>query len=184
MNPQPTRFASAFRLAAIAPCAVITVITVIAVIAASTVFASPLAAGERSHRSSPDEGERMERFAEHHAERLTRALDLTAAQQTTLARLQDDLEATVRPLAAEMRAAHESLRTLLDAASPDPLAVGTQAIAIDSARDRMRAAHEKFEDDFAATLTEAQRTTFLALQEMRPDGERPGRHLRGGRSRH
>ena len=73
--------------------------------------------------------ERMERRAEHQAERLTRALDLTSEQQVTLGRLQQELETTVQPLAAGMRTAHQQLRTLLDADSPDPAAVGTQAIA-------------------------------------------------------
>ena len=110
----------------------------------------------------------MERRAEHQAERLTRALDLTAEQQVTLARLQDELEATVGPLADGMRAAHQQLRTLLDAASPDPTAVGTQAIAIDQARDGMRAARERFDTDFTAILTETQRAIYQALQEERP----------------
>lgn len=117
----------------------------------------------------------MERRAEHQAERLTRALDLTPEQQVTLARLQDELEATVGPLADGMRAAHQQLRTLLDAPSPDPTAVGTQAIAIDQARDGMRAARESFETEFTAILTDTQRAIYQALQE-----ERPGRRGFGG----
>ncbi len=113
--------------------------------------------------------ERMERRAEHQAERLTRALDLTSEQQVTLGRLQDELQATVDPLADGMRAAHQQLRTLLDATAPDPAAVGTQAIAIDRARDGMRAAWERFETDFTAILTETQRAIYQALQEARPD---------------
>lgn len=111
--------------------------------------------------------ERMERRAEHQAERLTRALDLSPEQQVTLARLQDQLEATVGPLADNMHAAHQQLRTLLEAASPDPAAVGTQAIAIDQARDGMRAAKETFDTDFTAILTETQRAIYQALQEER-----------------
>ncbi len=140
-----------------------------------------------------DEG-RMDRLAEHQAERLTRALDLTAAQQTTLARLQGELEATLRPLAEGMRAAHQELRTLLDAPSPDPAAVGTQAITIDRARDSMRAGWERFETDFAATLTESQRSAYRILQASRPERGPLGKHRGsrgaggpggpGGRSRH
>jgi Spy/CpxP family protein refolding chaperone len=113
--------------------------------------------------------ERMERRAAHQAERLTRALDLTPEQQVTLGRLQDELEAAVDPLADGMRAAHRQLRTLLDAESPDPAAVGTQAIAIDRARDAMRAAWEQFETDFSAILTDTQRAIYRALQETRPE---------------
>ena len=79
-----------------------------------------------------------------------------------------------------MRAAHQQLRTLLDADSPDPAAVGTQAIAIDQARDGMRAARERFETDFTATLTETQRAIYQALQEERP-GRGPFRGHRGHR---
>lgn len=130
-----------------------------------------------------DEG-RMDRLAEHQAERLTRALDLTAAQQTTLARLQAELEATLRPLAEGMRTAHQELRTLLDGDSPDPAAVGAQAIAIDRARDSMRAGWESFETTFAAILTESQRAAFRVLQETRPEhgpfGEHRGPRGAGG----
>ncbi len=115
-----------------------------------------------------DEG-RMERLAEHQAERLTRALDLTAEQQTTLARLQTELEGTVRPLAESMRAAHVQLRTQLDNDSPDPAAVGAQVIAIDRARDSMRAGWQRFETAFTATLSESQRAAYRVLQETRPD---------------
>ena len=125
--------------------------------------------------------ERMERRAEHQAERLTRALDLTSEQQVTLGRLQQELEATVQPLAAGMRTAHQQLRTLLDAASPDPAAVGTQAIAIDQARDEMRVAWERFETDFTATLTETQRAIYQALREERHDrGPFRGHRGQGG----
>lgn len=126
----------------------------------------------------------MERRAEHQAERLTRALDLTPEQQVTLGRLQADLQTVIEPLADGMRAAHQQLRTLLDTESPDPTAVGTQAIAIDQARDGMRAAKERFDTDLMAILTETQRAIYQALQEERPgrgpfSGHR-GRHGEGG----
>jgi Spy/CpxP family protein refolding chaperone len=129
--------------------------------------------------------ERMDRLAEHQSERLTRALDLTPEQQVTLGRLQDDLEEAVSPLSDQMRSAHQRLRTLLDVAAPDPAAVGTQAIAIDRARDAMRTAWEEFEADFTAILSETQRAGYRALQEARPDrgafGERRGRRDHRGR---
>jgi len=170
MTRKPIRFLTAFLLAA-------TPIT-------------PLLAGGGPH-GRPFGGDgpmlsdgMMERHAEHQAERLTRALDLTAAQQETLARLQDELETTIRPLGEAMRTAHEQLRALLDGNAPDPAAVGTQAIAIDRGRDGIEAARKKFEADFAATLTEAQRAIFRALREMRPEGERFGGRLGpGGQAR-
>jgi len=176
MIGKPTRFVTALLLAA-------TPLSLLALIAPS----APLFAGEGRHRrpfaggaAFLDEG-RMERHVEHQAERLTLALDLTAEQQATLARLQDELEATIRPLAEGMRTAHQQLRTLLAAESPDPATVGAQAIALDRARDSMHAAHESFEASFADTLTASQRTTFHALQEMRPEGERFGGPFAGRR---
>lgn len=127
----------------------------------------------------PMDGERMERLAEHQAERLTRSLALTPEQQVSLGRLQDQLEAAVRPLAESMRSAHGQLRTLLDAATPDPAAVGTQAIAIDRARTGMRAAWERFETAFTASLSETQRAAYRVLQETRP-GHGPFGGRRGG----
>ena len=77
-----------------------------------------------------------------------------------------------------MRSAHQQLRTLLDAENPVPAAVGTQAIAIDRARDAMRGAWDRFEADFAASLTESQRAAYRVLQEARP-----GRGFGGHRGR-
>ncbi len=151
-------------------------------------FAPLLAERGPHHRSFRGGGagfdeERMERLAEHQAERLTRALDLSPAQQVQLGKLQDQLEAAIEPLGETMRSSREQLRTLLEQESPDPAAVGLQAIAADRARDSMRAAWERFETDFTATLSETQRAGYRALQETRPgkgfDGG-PGRH-RGDR---
>ncbi len=105
-------------------------------------------------------------------------VDVTALSRShdELRRHRDELEATVGPLADGMRAAHQQLRTLLDEPSPEPVAVGTQAIVIDQARDGMRAAKERFDTDFTAILTETQRAIYQALQEARPD--------RGGFSGH
>lgn len=161
MMPRTARLLSTFLLAAL---------PVAPLLAERGPHGRPFAGG-----GPPKDGERMDRLAEHQAERLTRTLDLTPAQQVTLGRLQEQLEASVRPLADSMRGAHEQLRTLLDATTPDPAAVGTQAIAIDRARDAMRAAWEDFESDFTASLSETQRAAYRVLQETRP-GPRFGGH--------
>lgn len=170
MNRQPNRFIPALLLAAL-PLAPL--------FAAGGPQGRPFA-GACAGEGMFFDDQCLERRAERQAERLTRALDLTPDQQVTLARLQDELEATVGPLADGMRAAHQQLRTLLEAPSPEPAAVGTQAIAIDQARDGMRAAKERFDTDFAATLTETQRAIYQALQEERP-GRGPFSGHRGHR---
>lgn len=151
----------------------------------ATLAVAPLFAERGPHRrpfaggGPPMDGDRMDRLAEHQTERLTRILDLTPAQQVSLGRLQEQLEATIQPLADGMRTAHEQLRALLAVTAPDPAAVGAQAIAVDRARDGMRAAWERFESDFAATLTETQRAAYRVLQESRPGPRFGGHHGRG-----
>jgi Spy/CpxP family protein refolding chaperone len=124
-------------------------------------------------------GEFGERFAERHSERLTRALDLTEAQQATLDTLQQTLGDTIRPIFESMRATRDELETLLDAATPDPAAVGAKAIELHAAKKTMRAAHDAFEADIVAMLSETQRAQYEALREA---GPRHGRfeHLRHG----
>lgn len=117
-----------------------------------------------------------ERLAERHAERLTRALDLSEAQQETLAALQQSFGETVRPIVESMRATREELESLLAAARPDAAAVGAKAIALHQAKESMRAAHETFEAGIESMLTETQRAQFEALQEARPERGRFGRH--------
>jgi Spy/CpxP family protein refolding chaperone len=132
----------------------------------------------------PFDESRIDRLAEHQAERLTRALDLSPEQQATLGRLQSQLESSLRPLGETARTAREQLRTLLAANSPDPAAVGAQAIALDRSRDALHDAWERFETDFMASLSPTQRAAYRVLKESRPGprgfgGHRDGRRHRG-----
>lgn len=127
----------------------------------------------------PFDDERLDRFTERHAERLTRALDLSADQQATLERLQDELAATVRPLLEQLRSGRESMEAMLEAATPDATAIGQQAIAQHRLHGEMRAAHEQFKSELTAILNPTQRAQFEALQDARPERGR-GRH--GGRA--
>ncbi|MEO7973886.1 MAG: periplasmic heavy metal sensor, partial [Thermoanaerobaculia bacterium] len=127
-----------------------------------------------------DEG-RMDRLAEHQTERFTRALDLTPEQQVTLGRLQEQLETGIRPLGETMRTAREQLRTLLDTDSPDPAAVGMQAIEIDRSRDAMHDAWKRFESGFIASLSATQRSAYRVLRETRRGPGGFGDHRDGGR---
>ncbi|MEZ5312359.1 MAG: periplasmic heavy metal sensor [Thermoanaerobaculia bacterium] len=65
-------------------------------------------------------------------QRLTRALDLTTEQQARLANLQRGFSDAVRPLFESMRTTRDELENALEAARPDPAAVGTKAIAMHS----------------------------------------------------
>lgn len=152
----------------------------------SALVALPLSArGFRGERAMAGPGgpffddEMIDRMADRHAERLTRALDLTADQQTTLARLQDELAQTVRPLFDQMRSGRETLESMLDAASPDATAIGNQAIAMHRLRGEVKAAHDSFDTQLKAMLNPTQRAQFDALQEVRPHFGREG-HRGGG----
>ena len=137
--------------------------------------------GDGAHGGDP--AEIGARLAEHQSARLSRALDLTDAQKTSLAALQGDLGDTLRPLFASMRTTHEALQNALEAAQPDPVAVGNQAIALHQAKSAMKAAHDSFEAGIEAMLTDVQRAQYQALQDARPDRER-SRGRRALRERH
>ena len=128
----------------------------------------PGAPPEEFDRRDFDRDEFGERFAERHAERLTRALDLTEAQRATLETLQSALGDTLRPLFDTMRTGRDELEALLEAENPDPAAVGTKAIEIHRSRAAMKSAHERFEADLVAMLTETQRAQYEALRDARP----------------
>ncbi len=119
--------------------------------------------------------ERIERFTERHAERLTRALDLSADQQATLERLQNELTAALQPLFEQVRSGRESMEAMLEAATPDATAIGRQAIAQHRLHGEMRAAHEHFKSELTAMLNPTQRAQFEALEDARPERGR-GRH--------
>jgi Spy/CpxP family protein refolding chaperone len=136
------------------------------------------ARGDDFRRDSEEFGEKM---AERHAERLTRALDLSDAQQATLATLQESFGEAVRPLFTSMRESRDQMETLLDQANPDPAEVGTRAIALHRAKQSMKAAQEKLESDIEAMLDDTQRAQFQALRDARGEHDRFDR--RGFRGR-
>lgn len=99
--------------------------------------------------------------------RVTEFLDLTEQQKASVKQLKDEMRERVRPLREEQRAAREQLRTALEAANPDPAAVGRLVIAMEGKRDEMRAVHQEFQRDFAALLTPEQREKYDSLKETR-----------------
>lgn len=158
--------------------------TLSSALALSTLFAMPAFAGDPGELPLQAEydrpaGEPGAWLAERQSERLTRALDLTAAQQATLAELQADFGDTIRPLFESTRDLKDELAALLESADPDAAAVGARAIALHQAKEAMKAAHERFESDIAAMLTETQRAQYEALREARPGRGPWGRHHRG-----
>lgn len=153
-------------------------IRTLAWIAVGALAALPAFAG-RPHGPGPGIGGPPEGLMEMRAERLADALDLTAAQRASFDRLRADALAAAEPARDRMRAAHEELRTLLDAADPAPAEVGAKLIEVHRLQNELRAAREKFDRDFEATLTDAQKLALKAVRETRPGErlrERFGRH--------
>jgi Spy/CpxP family protein refolding chaperone len=153
-----------------------------ALLAAPAFAGRPTGAPPEEFDRHAERGEFGERIAERHAERLTRALDLTEAQQATLESLQTTLGDAIRPILDSMRAGREELEALLDTENPDATAVGTKAIELHRAKRSMKSAHERFETDLVAMLTETQRSQYEALRDARPRrGDHGGRFREGFR---
>jgi len=141
-------------------------------IAAGALAALPAFAG---HPPGPPpggpQGGPPEGFLEMRAERLADALDLTTDQRATFERLRGEALAAAEPARERMRAAHDELEALLDAENPVAAEVGAKMIEVHRLRGELRATREKFERDFEATLTDAQKLALKAVRETRP-GER------------
>jgi len=98
-----------------------------------------------------------------HLARLAEVLDLTDAQKAAAKPIQDELQATVQPLFADLKTKHQAVRAALDA-NADATTVGEAAIAAHAVELQLKAAHEKFATAFAALLTPDQLTKFNALK--------------------
>jgi Spy/CpxP family protein refolding chaperone len=149
-------------------------------VAVGALVALPALAG-RPHGPGPGgpgpgglDPERLDAFLEMRAERLAEALDLSADQRANFERLRGEMRASAEPSRERMRTVGEELRALLDADAPDAAQVGAKVIEMHRLRGELRAAREKLERDFEATLSEAQKLAWSAVKETRP-----GRHLRG-----
>jgi Spy/CpxP family protein refolding chaperone len=99
----------------------------------------------------------------HHFDHLAKALGLTDAQKAEAKPLEDELQATITPLFADLKTKHEAVRAALDA-NADATTVGEAAIAAHAVELQIKAAHEKFATAFAALLTPDQLTKFNALK--------------------
>jgi Spy/CpxP family protein refolding chaperone len=111
--------------------------------------------------------------------RLAFFLDLTEAQVSQAQAIFEAARAEAQPLREQRRTLLEQLRAALDAAEPDPAAVGALVIDLDANRQALRAVHEGALDDFEAILTPEQLERFEVLREARRVFGRHGRHGRG-----
>lgn len=101
----------------------------------------------------------------HNPRALARYLKLTPAQIDTMKGLLDTLRATTKPLYDQVEPLEATLRTQLDAASPEACAVGGTLVRIDALRDQIRAARDGFDAAFSAILTPEQLARYEALKD-------------------
>jgi Spy/CpxP family protein refolding chaperone len=101
---------------------------------------------------------------------MARYLGLSADQQTQLKALHDEQRPQIQTLGQQLRENHERLQQALEAASPDPAAVGTIVIQGHALQQQMRKLHADADQAVRALLSPDQQTKFDALQALR--GER------------
>jgi hypothetical protein len=129
-------------------------------------LALPFAA--EAQRPGRDPGELL-----HNPRALARYLKLTPDQVAAAQKLQADLKAVVEPLRQAQKTLRETLRTDLNAASPNPCTVGQDVLALRTNEERIKDALEDFDRKFSALLNPEQLAKYEALKEA-------ARLLRGG----
>ena len=103
---------------------------------------------------------------------LAKYLALTPEQITAWQQIGQEEATAIKPLVANVRDLEAQLKTALEAATPDALAVGKLAVSIHSAREQIRAANEGAKAKRIAVLAADQKVKFdafhAALQFVRP----------------
>lgn len=122
--------------------------------------------------------------------RLAYFLDLTEAQITEAQAIFEAARTAAEPLRTARRDLAGQLREALDAAEPDPAAVGALTIALHDNGEALRALLQGAIEDFEAILTPEQLERFEVLRDARrvfgrrhhrgPDGPGPGGPRGGG----
>jgi periplasmic protein CpxP/Spy len=109
----------------------------------------------------------------HHFDHLAKALALTDDQKAAAKPLQDELQATVQPLCADLHQKHQAIESALNSGA-DAATVGELMIAAHASQQKLKEAHDKFSQSFAALLTPDQLKKFQSLQQERGAGRHRG----------
>jgi len=94
-------------------------------------------------------------------------LDLTADQKAQIQELRQAQRPQMQELGQKLRDSQKRLREALDAASPDPAAIGAIALEGHELQKQMRKLHEDADAAMRALLTPEQQVKFDALQALR-----------------
>jgi Spy/CpxP family protein refolding chaperone len=137
--------------------AITLLLTLVAAVAAAQPFAPNAAPGPRA------------------AMVLGRFLELTPDQVAAWKQIHQDTAATIKPLAEKQAGLRKDLQTALQAATPDPTAVGKISIALHDVGEQIRTAREASQSKLRDTLTADQKVKYdafeAAMKALRP---RPG----------
>ncbi len=96
-------------------------------------------------------------------------LDLTPSQTERLIALLRTREETLAPLLRALAAQSAELSRLLQAPSPDPVAVGSVVIALRGTRAQIENVQDTFRNGFFSLLTEAQKRRLAGLERFVED---------------
>ena len=150
--------------------------TALGVTMAAALFAAGVAwAGAPAQSPGRQGGSRGQRMADH--------LGLTEDQKATWATLREEHRAEMMPLRQEGRDLRSRLRGAMDAASPDPTAVGNAALAMRQHRHKIKTSEDAFHTRLAGTLSDEQRTKFEAFKAGHHGGRGRGFRGHGGHKR-
>jgi Spy/CpxP family protein refolding chaperone len=94
-----------------------------------------------------------------------RTLGLTDTQKASMQQLRQSLATAIAPLIEQRRSYRDQIDAALEAASPDPTAIGRLVIADHGVAEQIRAAQDQFETAFQALLTPEQLANYTALRE-------------------
>ena len=103
-------------------------------------------------------------------EHVARVLGLTEQQQDAVRKLTEERRAEHQALREKLEANREAMGQALDAAIPDPAAVGELAIEAHRLRQQQRALREAEDDAIRELLTPEQKVKFDAMKALRREG--------------
>jgi Spy/CpxP family protein refolding chaperone len=105
------------------------------------------------------------------SDELASALNLSTDQKVQWDAIHQQLDASVKPLFDQHRAAEQQLNAAVDVTNPDATAVGRAFLAMRAIDKQIQAAHESTHAKLTAILTSDQKAKFDAMHAKMENGE-------------
>jgi len=99
------------------------------------------------------------------------ALNLSTDQKVQWEAIHQQLEASMKPLFDQHRAAEQQLNAAADASNPDPATIGRAYLALRAVGKQIKEAHESTKAKIEAILTPDQKAKFDAIHAGMEHGE-------------